>query len=130
MNADGSGAVPLTSSAGGNRYPKWSPDGSRIVFASTRDGNFEVYVMNADGSGQTRLTTSATPDYDPAFSPDGTLLAWSAADGGGDNQIFTMSSTGGPATQLTFGEGAFQPDWQPLAPAPRAGPRAGPAGRR
>ena len=117
MNADGSGTpIPLTSSPGRNQYPKWSPDGSRIAFASTRDGNFEIYVMNADGSGQTRLTTSATPDYDPAFSPDGTLLAWSATDTGGANQIFTMSSGGGPATQLTTGEGAFQPDWQALAP--------------
>ena len=110
--------VRLTSSSGRNQYPKWSPDGSTIAFASTRDGNFEIYVMNADGSGQTRLTTSATPDYDPAFSPDGTLLAWSARDAGGANQIFTMSSSGGPATQLTSGEGAFQPDWQALAPEP------------
>ena len=128
MNADGSGTpVQLTSSPGGNRYPKWSPDGSKIAFASTRDGNFEIYVMNADGSGQTRLTTSATPDYDPAFSPDGTLLAWSATDAGGANQIFTMSSSGGPATQLTTGEGAFQPDWQALAPARRRRRAARPA---
>ena len=31
-------------------------DGSKIAFSSSRDGNYEIYVMNADGSGQTRLT--------------------------------------------------------------------------
>ena len=44
----------------------WSPDGSRIAFASDRDGNFEVYVMNADGSGQTNLTDDPSRDIDPA----------------------------------------------------------------
>ena len=41
--------------------------GSKIVFASNRDGNFEIYVMNADGSGQTRLTNNANSDASPSF---------------------------------------------------------------
>jgi Tol biopolymer transport system component len=35
--------------------PSWTPDG-RLLFQSTRDGAFEVYVMNADGSGVRALT--------------------------------------------------------------------------
>lgn len=35
--------------------PAWMPDG-RILFQSTRDGRYEIYVMQADGSGQQRLT--------------------------------------------------------------------------
>src|ERR1044072_7519484 len=31
---------------------------SRIAFDSTRDGNYEIYVMNADGTSQTRLTNN------------------------------------------------------------------------
>src|SRR5690606_21680726 len=40
----------------------FSPDGSKIVFESTKDGNREIYVMNADGSNQTRLTNNSAID--------------------------------------------------------------------
>ncbi|MGH8951633.1 MAG: TolB family protein, partial [Acidimicrobiia bacterium] len=41
-----------------------------IVFASTRDGNSEIYVMRKDGSNQTRLTSDPASDFDPVWSPD------------------------------------------------------------
>jgi Tol biopolymer transport system component len=49
------------------RYPSWSPDGTKIVFVSTRDGNYEIYVMNADGSGQMRLTNNNDGDEYPRW---------------------------------------------------------------
>jgi len=55
MNADGTHQHQLTS-LGQNFVPSWSPSGKKIVFASTRDGNFEIYTMNSDGSNQTNLT--------------------------------------------------------------------------
>ena len=67
MNADGTGpATRLTSAPGEDRPGSYSPDGTKIVFHSTRDSNdFEVYTMNSDGSNQTRLTLrpgrTATP---------------------------------------------------------------------
>ena len=36
--------------------PAWSSDGSKIIFDSNRDGNFEIIVMDADGSNQRQLT--------------------------------------------------------------------------
>ena len=60
MNANGSGVVLMTSQ--GDTMPAWSPDGTRIVFASyNRDLNFELYVMDADGSHIARLTNNAPP---------------------------------------------------------------------
>ena len=76
MNADGTGERRLTSSAGDDMLPVWSPDGSRIAFTSTRDGNGEVYVMNADGSDQTNLTNHPGADGGPRWSPDGTRIAF------------------------------------------------------
>ena len=38
--------------------PAWSPHGRKIVFASDRGGNWELYVMDGDGSNQIRLTTA------------------------------------------------------------------------
>ena len=40
----------------GDNSPTWSADGSKILFDTNRDGNWEIYTMKADGSGQTRLT--------------------------------------------------------------------------
>ena len=35
---------------GSTRYPKWSPDGTRIAFASDRNGSLSIYLMNEDGT--------------------------------------------------------------------------------
>ncbi len=69
MNVDGSGLTRLTDNLATDSGPAWSPDGTRIAFGSTRDGNNEIYVMNADGSGQTRLTNNPAGDFIPAWSP-------------------------------------------------------------
>src|SRR5262249_49139737 len=45
MNLDGSNPLPLTSSAGSNTNPSFSPDGRMIVFVSTRGGNLQIYAM-------------------------------------------------------------------------------------
>ena len=46
----------MTSGRGSDENPKWSPDGRKIVFSSTREGRRALYTMNADGSGVRRLT--------------------------------------------------------------------------
>ncbi|MBA3563630.1 MAG: PD40 domain-containing protein [Gammaproteobacteria bacterium] len=53
MNADGSGIRRISGTPCCDRdfQPKWSPDGQRIAFVSTRDGDgeYEIYVMEAAG---------------------------------------------------------------------------------
>lgn len=46
--------IRLTNSAGDSR-PRYSPDGTKIVFQSNRDGQTEIYVMSLDGTAQTRF---------------------------------------------------------------------------
>jgi len=68
--------------------------GGKIVFASERDGNYELYVINPDGSGATRLTnTPLASDREPAWSPDGNRIAF-VSDRDGNPEIYTMSVTG------------------------------------
>ena len=43
--------IRLTSGTGSNFLPLWSPDGARIVFASNRGGDWDIYWQPADGSG-------------------------------------------------------------------------------
>jgi Tol biopolymer transport system component len=52
--------------------PRWSPDGTRIVFSSTRGqkDNYDIFVMNADGSGVQRLTDHRAPEQGPVWAAD------------------------------------------------------------
>ena len=45
MNADGTNLVRLTQNAGHDGSPVWSPDGTKIAFESSRDGDYEIYVI-------------------------------------------------------------------------------------
>jgi Tol biopolymer transport system component len=67
VGADGTGARELLDEWATD--PTWSPDGTKIAFASDRDGNFEIYVMDADGTAQTRLTINPGNDSGPTWQP-------------------------------------------------------------
>lgn len=71
-----------TSDTGQAMDPSFSPDGSRIAFVSSRDGNSEIYVMDTDGSNQTRVTNDPLADGRPVFTADGTALIFQSQRGG------------------------------------------------
>jgi TolB protein len=69
----------LTSGRGHHdQHPKWSPDGRRLSFVSSRSGNFDLWVMNADGTNVTRVTDHPANDFDPIWMPDGQSLIFSS----------------------------------------------------
>ncbi len=80
--------------------PAFSPDGSRIAFTSTRDGQLEVYVMDADGTNVARLTNSPGLDGDPSFSPDGQVVVFHSQRTG-HRQIYLQPITSSVAVPLT-----------------------------
>lgn len=59
--------------------PVWSPDGTKIAFASDRHGNFDVFIMDAGGGEATRLTSNSASEIPESFSPDGKDVFFSAA---------------------------------------------------
>jgi TolB protein len=72
MRLDGSEPVNLTpESIANDALPHISADGRRIVFRSSRHGNFAVYVMDGDGKNPRRLNDSSARETMPALSPDG-----------------------------------------------------------
>src|SRR5207249_1602656 len=101
MNADGSGQVNLTNNPAEDDGPVWSPDGTKILFHTNRDGNPEVYVMNADGSGQVNLTNNPATDDQPAWSPDGSKIAFTRSPDGASFSIYVMQVDGSSITRLT-----------------------------
>jgi TolB protein len=112
--ASGGDPERLTDSAGDDRAPVYSPQGTRIVFDSTRDGNTELYVMNSDGTGQHRVTNDPGEDWGASFSPDGQQIAFNSSRGGGDMDIYVMAADGGDVRRITFGPTAnVAPSWSP-----------------
>jgi TolB protein len=119
MTAEGHDVTQLTNDPDNDAMPAWSPDGSKIAFASGRDGNNEIYVMNADGTGQTRLTNDPDFDSKPDWAPNGNRIAWDS-DRDGDFEIFAMDPDGLNVTQLTDnldddGYPAYSPDGTRIA---------------
>jgi TolB protein len=89
-----------------NTYPAWSPDGSRIVFESIRDGpDADIFVMNSDGSGVIQLTRNEVFDSTPVFTPDGRFIVW-ASEQEGNLDIFRMRPDGSEPLNLTRHPGA------------------------
>lgn len=75
---DGSDLRKIGSSAAYDAEATISPDGSRIVFTSARDGDLDIYTMNPDGSDIRRLTSELGYDGGAFFSPDGTKIIYRA----------------------------------------------------
>lgn len=102
-----------------NFLPAFSPDGTRIAFASSRDTdekggrNFEIYTMRLDGSDERRLTFHPGSDNSPTWSPNGQQIAFTS-DRAGQNHLYIMSADGGPVTRLGTGSGKIdRPTWSP-----------------
>ena len=80
--------------------PAFSPDGSRLAYVATRDGQPQIWVMDADGSNPARLTNAPGPHGGPVFTADGQGVVYHALRTG-HQQIFAQSITGSDAIQLT-----------------------------
>ena len=87
--------------------------GTKIAFASTRDGNYEIYVMDGDGKNQRRVTVHPNIDEDPAWSPDGKKIAFVSNRNGGRIQIWVIDADGKNTIRLTDGVSDQNPDWSP-----------------
>ena len=79
--------------------PTWSPDGSRVAYASFRSGHNQLWVMSAGHGNPHRLTYVDGEIHTPAWSPDGRRLAY-ISNAGGEFTLWTIPAVGGTPTRV------------------------------
>ena len=99
------------------RYPCWSPDGSRVTFTSNRDGTYNLYVMDADGKNVRQLTHEKTPSvcYMPSWSGDGNQIVF-GLDRGGKGLMASLAPDGSSFRIIAEGrDPCISPDGKTIA---------------
>lgn len=119
MHADGTNPVQLTDDPiGNNCFPAWSPDGAHIAFVSTRDGDYEVYLLDvakaAAGAWGEEVNLTNDPAYDryPAWSPEGSKIVFSSARGERERRWGYVMNADGSDVQLIYDDSFDSPDWR------------------
>ncbi len=100
-------------------WPSPSPDGKRLAYSSTHEGNQEVYVAKIDGTDPVRLTQSPGVDAHPCWARDGRSIVF-ATDRWGGLELAIVRDDGTGLKRLTRSPGlddypAVSPDGKRLA---------------
>lgn len=99
----------LSSGAGLQSGPSWSPDGRFIAYDSDRGGTFGIWVQPVGGGDPVQVTHSSAHDWQPDWSPDGNSMVFrSEREGGG---LYVVPPFGGRERKIaSFG---YRPRWSP-----------------
>ena len=93
--------------------PSWSPDGTTLLFASDKDGDWDIYTASKEGMAIRNLTQNTYADYAPSWAKYGTQIVYTS-DKSGDPEIFVMDSNGQEVQRLTKTPGkAIVASWSP-----------------
>jgi Periplasmic component of the Tol biopolymer transport system len=131
LDADGNSPLIRLTDGSGASDPSWSPDGTRIAYASNRGGNFDIYSIELDSGKVDQLTQTPEDEAEPTWSPNGQEIAYArgyvhatfdcgfAHTGLSDpiyepgSDIYRMLSDGSKQVRVTTTENNFEPTWSP-----------------
>ena len=115
MNLESREVTRLTTHLGDDSYPDWSPDGKRLAFVSSRDGNSDIFTMTVNRKQLTNLTKNGLSEYQPTWSPDGEKIAFTRWMGDASSRIYVIDSDGENEVELV-GLPFYNdfPAWSPL----------------
>jgi Tol biopolymer transport system component len=102
INTDGTGLVQITHDGLFHAAPRWSPDGSHIVFAT--GGKYDLLVIatvRADGTDLKLLTTPVWESLGASYTPDGSHIVFSSQKEGLISALWIMDTSGKHQRRLT-----------------------------
>jgi Tol biopolymer transport system component len=114
--ADGSGKIQLTYPPNHAALPRWSPDGTQIVYMGSQLGKpWKAYEISAQGGSPEELLPGNTTEGDPSFSPNGTRIVFSTGEPSGQrkSEIRIMDVATRQITMVPGSGGLFSPRWSP-----------------
>ena len=103
---------PLTDGYSGDIDPMLSPDGSRLVFSTSRTGNRTLWSARGRMEQPAPVTTGVAIDERPAFSPDGQRIAF-VSDRGGRRGVWLVSAEGGAPRLIAHVDVVDTVSWSP-----------------
>jgi Tol biopolymer transport system component/DNA-binding winged helix-turn-helix (wHTH) protein len=113
---DGSQQLQLTSTSMYTALPRWSPDGTQIVFMA-RDyvTNYRTFLVSANGGNPRELVPGADAGFDPSWSPDGKSIALTLTDPDvqGSTGISVLDLATHKLAELPDSAHYFSPRWSP-----------------
>ncbi len=106
--------VNVTSGTGNDIRPDYSPNGQSLAISSSRDGDYEIFVINLQGGVIAQVTSNTRLDTEPAFSPDGKLLAYSGGESN-ERDLYVATATAGASETVLVPAAGYDsdPDWRP-----------------
>ena len=109
---EGGTAMPLSSPAGAESFPRFSSDGRRIAFMGNYEGNVDLYVIPTLGGAAERVTYHSGAEVLCDWTPEGELLYFTNALSFSRRvtELFTVPATGGPSTKVPR---ALRSEWLP-----------------
>lgn len=125
VQKQGGTAYKLSSPAGQEMFPRFSPDGSQIAYNANYDGNTDIYVIGSHGGIPVRITNHGMSERLVDWYPNGKDLLFASSQHSGKqrfSQLFQVSSYGGLPIQLPLAyaeSGSFSPDGKKIVFTPR-----------
>lgn len=108
----GSALRQLTDDSADEMMPAFSPDGTRVAFASNRSGNWDIYIVDVKGGQPVQITDDPTNDIHPCFSRDGQKLIYSTYGTQSGQWELVIVDLNNPVIKRYIGHGLF-PAWSP-----------------
>jgi serine/threonine protein kinase len=126
INRDGTGLTQLSDMEASNYYPVFTPDGGSLLFASNRNGPFDLYLLLFGEKQLFQITENVGNVVSPDYSPDGRRIVFANQAGDGPASIWMVNADGlNPhlvyAGTNTIVAAAWSPDGEKIAYAMSVG---------